>query len=405
MKEERTAPRRWPRLVIPAVCMLFAGVIYAWSVLKAPLAAEFGWSESALALNFTLTLCFFCVGGVLGSRLTKVTTPRVGLLIAAALVAVGLVASSRMTGNVAVLYVAYAGLTGTGIGIAYNIIISTTNAWFPDKKGICSGVLMMCFGLSSLILGKVADGLFAAPAVGWRGTFLLLGLVIGGVIALCGLGIYLPPAGTVFPAPKKGAKAAGGIVAVELPTHEMVKRPSFWKFFLFAVLTSAAGSSVISFAKDLAMASGAEAALATTLVGALSLCNGLGRIICGFVSDGLGVRKAMVISNAIAILAPLAVLVAVGNSSLGLCVLGLCLTGIAYGFLATIISAFTAAFYGLKYFPSNYSLSNMMLLPASFGATFASLLLTSTGGYTAPILMLVGFAAVAMVINLSIKKP
>ena len=49
---------RWPRLLIPAICMLFAGVIYAWSVLKAPLGVEFGWSESALALNFTLTLCF-----------------------------------------------------------------------------------------------------------------------------------------------------------------------------------------------------------------------------------------------------------------------------------------------------------------------------------------------------------
>jgi len=396
---------RWPRLLIPAISMLFAGVIYAWSVLKAPLGNEFGWSNSALALNFTLTLCFFCIGGVVGSRITKKATPRTGLLVAAAFVAVGFILSSRLSGNVVMLYIAYAGLAGSGIGIAYNIIISTTNAWFPDKKGTCSGVLMMCFGLSSLILGKVSDALFAMPSVGWRKTFLLLGIVIGAVLALCSFGIGLPSSEIVFPEAKAKETVKESFEAVELTTKEMAKRASFWKFFSFAVLTSASGSSVISFARDLALASGAQAALATTLVGVLSLCNGLGRIICGLVSDVLGVRKAMLISNCIAILAPLTVLFAVSKNSLGLCITGLCLTGIAYGFLATIISAFTAAFYGLKSFPSNYSLSNMMLLPASFSATFASVLLTKTGGYVAPFIMLITFAVLAMIINLSIKRP
>lgn len=103
---------RWPRIVIPAISMLFAGVIYAWSVLKAPLEAEFGWSSSALALNFTLTLCFFCIGGVLGSRITRRVPPRIGLLLAAACIAVGFLLSSRLSGQVVVLYISYAGLAG-----------------------------------------------------------------------------------------------------------------------------------------------------------------------------------------------------------------------------------------------------------------------------------------------------
>lgn len=396
---------RWPRLLIPAICMLFAGVIYAWSVLKVPLGNEFGWSSSALALNFTLTLCFFCIGGVAGSRITKRATPRASLLVAAAFVAAGFILSSKLSGNVVMLYIAYAGLAGSGIGIAYNVIISTTNAWFPDKKGTCSGVLMMCFGLSSLILGKVSDALFAMPSVGWRKTFLLFGIVIGAVMALCSLGIELPSSEIVLPEAKAKEAVKANFETVDLTTREMAKRASFWKFFSFAVLTSASGSSVISFARDLALASGAQAALATTSVGILSLCNGLGRIICGFVSDVLGVRKAMLISNGIAILAPLTVLLAISKHSSGLCITGLCLTGIAYGFLATIIAAFTAAFYGLKNFPSNYSLSNMMLLPASFGATFASILLTKTGGYVAPLIMLITFAVLAIIINLSIRRP
>ena len=185
----------------------------------------------------------------------------------------------------------------------------------------------------------------------------------------------------------------------------MVKRFTFWRFFLFSILTSAVGSTVISFARDLALSVGAAAALATTLAGVLSLCNGLGRVICGFVYDALGRRRTMLISNLITIAAPLVVLFAVIGNSLPLCVVGLCLTGICYGFSPTISSAFVGAFYGTKYFSSNYSLANMMLIPSSFAATLASALLTSTGGYVAPFLMLLAFAVVALALNLSIRRP
>lgn len=393
---------RRKKLALSAVCMLFAGVIYAWSVLKAPLQQEFGWTSSALSLNFTLTLCFFCMGGVLGSRITKRWSPKTGLLIAALLVALGFCFSSGLTGNILMLYLFYAGLAGTGIGVTYNIIISTANAWFPDKKGLCSGVLMMCFGLSSLMIGKGADLLFQMPSMGWRKTFLLLGLSISGVIALCGLGISTPPAGMEFPPPKKAVP--GAFPAQEMTTPEMIRRASFWKFFCFSILTSASGNAIINFARDLALAAGAQAALAATLVGVLSLCNGFGRIISGLLSDAFGVRRTMLISNSIALLAPLVVLLGVNHSSLPLCTAGLCLTGVAYGFLATIISAFTASFYGLKCFSSNYSFSNLMIFPASFGATLASVLLEHSGGYTAPLTLLIVFSALALCINLTIKK-
>ena len=98
---------RWYRLIVGAVCMLFAGIIYAWSVLKAPLAAEFGWDSSQLALNFTLTMTFWCIGGILSSQLTRRTSPRVTVLLASVLVLVGFVLCSRMSGSIMILYFAY----------------------------------------------------------------------------------------------------------------------------------------------------------------------------------------------------------------------------------------------------------------------------------------------------------
>ena len=166
-QESNPISKRYFHLAIAAVSLLFAGIIYAWSILKDPLAREFGFSSSGLAFTFTLMLCFFCVGGMLGSALVKRIGIRKTLLLSALCVFAGFfIVSSMSGGSIVTLYVAYGGLLGIGIGTCYNVIISATNPWFPDKKGLCSGVLMMSFGISSLVLGKAAGILINVPAFG-----------------------------------------------------------------------------------------------------------------------------------------------------------------------------------------------------------------------------------------------
>ena len=126
---------RWYRLIVGAVCMLFAGIIYAWSVLKAPLAAEFGWDPSQLALNFTLTMTFWCIGGFISSQLTRRTSPRVTVLAAAVLVLIGFVLCSRMSDSIGMLYLSYSFLAGTGIGMAYNVSSLRPMYGSPTRRG------------------------------------------------------------------------------------------------------------------------------------------------------------------------------------------------------------------------------------------------------------------------------
>ena len=400
---------RWPFLAVGVVSMLFAGIIYAWSILKAPLGDAFGWSASQLAMNFTITMCFFCIGGVASGLLTKRTSPKVTILLAAVLACGGFVLTSRLNGQVVMLYLTYGVLCGSGIGMAYNAVIAATNAWFPDKKGVCSGALMMGFGASTLVLGNVAGAMMEAPGIGWRSTYLILGLLIGAVLLLTALVVRLPSIeeAEALPAPKlkSGGKQADAFEVRDYTTAEMVKRPSFWRFFLFTIAMAAVGNTVISFAKDLALSVGASAALATTLVGVLSVCNGLGRILCGAVFDALGRKKAMLISNGLTILAPIVTLGAIQMGSVPLCVAGLCLTGVSYGCAPTISSAFVGTFDGPPHFAMNFSIANTMLIPASFTATLASALAGSTGSYVAPFLMLIAFAVVGLALNLSVKRP
>ena len=406
MTTKNNLSARWGILTVGVLAMLFAGIIYAWSILKAPLASELGYQSPALALNFTLTMSFFCIGGLISSFFVRKIGTKYTLMLAGAMAGIGFVLSSFLTeGNVGLLYLTYAFLSGLGIGIAYIVIISTVNAWFPDKRGTSSGALMMGFGTSSLVLGNAADALFRSP-LGWRTTYIIIGAALGAVLILTAPLIRRPDASVSLPAPKKKAAAREESFEVRDYTPlEMLRRFTFWRAFVAFVCVTAVGNSVISFARDLALSVGAGASLATTLVGVLAVCNGIGRIVTGAVFDTMGRRFTMIAANVLTIIAAAVTLIAVNASSLPLCIVGLCLTGMSYGSSPTNTSAFTSAFYGTKHFASNLGMMNFNLMCASFIATACSALLSSTGSYTAPFTLLLVLAAAALGLNISIKKP
>ena len=385
---------RWGYLVVGVGAMLFAGVLYAWSILKAPLGAEFGWGASALALNFTLAMGFFCVGGLLGAKISGKAGHRAALLLAGVLAAAGFGLTALLDGSTVLwLYVTYGALAGTGIGVGYNVIIGTVSGWFPDKKGLCSGCLMMGFGASALVLGNGADAMFRS-ALGWRGTFAVVGGAICLVLWLAGLLLKKPA----------GAKVACDAQAGCTP-GQMLRKPAFWMAFCAISFLAAVGSSVISFAKDLALSVQAPEALAVSLVGVLSVCNGLGRILTGALFDALGRRRTMLLANVFTMCAAAVTLLAVGAGSLGLCIGGLCLTGLSYGACPTITAAFTSSFFGMRHFSSNMAIMTFTVLGGSLIATVSNKILEITGGYTAAFGMLLALTAVALALNLLIKQP
>ena len=403
---KQNVSKRWIYLAIGVIAMLFAGVLYAWSILKSPLSGEFGWGASELALNFTLAMSFFCIGGLLGAQISKRAGHRIALMAAGGLSAGGFLLTAALQGSsVAMLYVTYGVLAGLGIGIAYNVTIATVSAWFPDKKGLCSGCLMMGFGASALILGNLANALFKS-SLGWRVTYVILGAVICLVLVLAGLLLRKPDAQTVLPQAKNvKAAAAESFERREYTSAQMLLRPSFWMAFISISFLAAVGSSVISFAKDLALSVEAPESLAVSLVGVLSVCNGFGRILTGAVFDAIGRRKTMLLANILTICAATVTLLAVSVGSLPLCIAGLCLTGMSYGACPTITAAFTSSFFGMKYFSTNMALMTFTVMGGSLIATVSNKVLEVTGGYAATFMMLLALTFVALILNVFIRKP
>ncbi|MBQ7227477.1 MAG: MFS transporter, partial [Clostridia bacterium] len=204
---EASSPKkltRWPILLIGVLSMMFAGIIYAWSILKAPLSDTFGWNASELALNFTLTMCLFCIGCFIGGWLAKRVSPKITIGLAGLLAGGGFVLTAYFSASsIVVLYFTYAVMGGLGIGLAYNVILSTVSAWYPDRKGFCSGCLMMGFGASPLILGNLAGTMFDNPGIGWQTTYVVLGIALCVVLVATGFLIKRPGADVTLPEPKQ----------------------------------------------------------------------------------------------------------------------------------------------------------------------------------------------------------
>lgn len=405
-KTNKNISIRWFYMAVGVIAMLFAGVLYAWSILKSPLSAEFNFGASDLALNFTIAMTFFCVGGLLGANLSKKAGHRISLIIAGLFSAAGFSLTAAMqSASEIMLYVTYGVLAGLGIGIAYNVVIGTVSAWFPDKKGLCSGALMMGFGASALVLGNIADAMFKST-VGWRTTYIVLGVAIFAVLTLAAFLLKKPSADTVLPEAKAKKNTKGeDFEKRDFTSLQMLSRVSFWMAFICISFLAAVGSSVISFAKDLSLSVNAPEALAVSLVGVLSVCNGLGRILTGVVFDAIGRRQTMLCANILTVGAAAVTLVAVRTGSLPLCTLGLCLSGMSYGACPTILAAFTSSFYGMKNFSNNMAIMTFTSMIGSFVATGASMVLEISGGYTAVFAMLLSLTLVALALNVFIKKP
>lgn len=391
---------RWLRLALGAFSLFFAGIIYAWSVIKAPFAA-FGWTSSQLGLNYTITMSMFCLGGLFSGLLNKKINSKIRMAVSGVLVAGGFLLTSTLTAEspVVLLYLGYGIMAGLGIGVVYNVVISLTSAWFPDKKGVCSGVLMMAFGFSSFVLGNVAAKLFANASFGWSKTYLVYGILIGAVLLVCGLFIRAPKP-EELPAVTKKANAE----QQDFTAAEMLKRPSFWQLFVFFILFSAVGSVALAFGKDILLTGGLAEGTAVTLASLLAIFNGCGRLTSGAVFDALGIRRTQYITSAVAIAASGIALLGIAVKIPAVVVVGVALCAFSYGFSPTVSAAFSNAFYGAKNFPLNYALLNLILIPSAFYATIAGKIVDSTGSFVAVFALLLVCSLIGLVDNLTIKK-
>jgi OFA family oxalate/formate antiporter-like MFS transporter len=202
---------------------------------------------------------------------------------------------------------------------------------------------------------------------------------------------------------KRSVQSGKAAEPQDLTAGEMIRRPSFWLLFVFITLLASVGSATLALASDILNELNVESPAA--IIGVVSVFNGLGRLASGAMFDSLGLRKTQYIISAAAIAAPAVIVVSILTSSLAIGLLGLALCYFSYGFSPTMSSVFASNFYGMKNFSLNFSIMNLILIPAPFAATLAGTLYKSTGSFVTPFSILLGCSVIGLFINLAIRKP
>jgi len=387
---------RWWRVVGALLMNLSLGSLYAWSIFVAPLEKEFKWDRAQTSTVFTIAVFVFGMSFVIAGRLQDKLGPFVISVIGSVFLGLGLVLASR-TDSLAWIYITLGGIMGFGNGFGYATPIPVLSKWFPDRRGLAVGLAVAGYGAGSAILAFVVPPML--KAVGWRGTFLWLGIAYFIATMIGAFLLKNPPVGWKpagwSPAPASKVVAT----ARDYTPLEMIKTRQFPLMWIAYCLGATAGlmtiSQLVPYAKSIGLP--ATAATMTLLIGAFG--NAGGRIFSGFLSDKIGRLQTLRL-----MIAGSAILMAIVANISALAFVYVALFGIyyCYGTQLSVFPSTTADFFGTKNLGVNYGWVFTawgiagIVGPMIGGYMFKTYHNYTAAFYTAGILAVVAFLAILL---------
>ncbi|HEX2460348.1 MAG TPA: MFS transporter, partial [Vicinamibacterales bacterium] len=187
--------RRWPIAAAGVVMQIALGSVYAWSVFRIPLTQEFGWTISEVTLTFTIAIFVLGFAAFAGGLWMRRVGPRTVAVASGVLYGIGVLLAGFSDGRLWWMYGSYGLMGGIGLGLGYIVPVATLVRWFPDRRGMITGIAVAGFGAGALITAPLATRLVAG--VGAPRTFVVLGIVYLAAVTCAGLFMKNPPAGFV----------------------------------------------------------------------------------------------------------------------------------------------------------------------------------------------------------------
>lgn len=284
---------RWLLVAAGLLLQFSIGAVYAWSVFSKAYQEADPWELSKVqaSLPFTVTIAMIFIGSYTGGRIQDRRGPRVVALAGGVIYAAGIVLASFTRGSedLWLLVLGYGVVSGFGLGVAYIVPIAMLQKWFPDKKGLITGLAVGGFGFGAVLTSPVARWLIDKDLDQPSKAFLWLGLAYL-VMSLAGASLFKnPPPGYVVPGHEQAAAGTDGPAAKEYTEKEALRTPQWYLLTAVLTLNVSAGIALISQAAGSAEGiAGYSAAGAATVVGVLAIFNGAGRIVWAAASDWIG---------------------------------------------------------------------------------------------------------------------
>lgn len=397
---------RWLVALGGVVLMACLGTVYAWSVYTQPLQAAFGWTSTQATAPFSIAIFFLGVGAVIGGRWQDRAGPRRVALTGALMWGAGNLLAGLGTARFGAgwLYFTYGVMGGLGLGLGYVTPVAAVTKWFPDRRGLGSGLVVGGFGLGAFLYAHILRSLPAfsgVPSPALAGAMLEAFTASGVAFAVLGGGAAMLVRNP--PAPASSAVAVGPD-GPDFTPGQMVRTPQFWAAFAMLFLNVAAGILFISNAVPIMRElTGATLAVAAAVYGTIALANALGRFLWGAVSDRVGRRAAF----AAIYLLQIAVFLAVGRvHSMWLVAPLFALVLLCYGGGFGVMPSLVADWFGTKHLGVNYGYVLLAWSAAGVvGPGFVAAVKDRTGSYGGALPATAALLGVAVLLPLFIRAP
>lgn len=277
----KRAKNRWLIALSGVGIHICIGSVYAWSNFTNPLINEFGWSASQVQMTFSIAILFLGLSAAFLGHFVEKHGPRKAGLLAAIFFGTGVFGSGFAVhlGSLPLLYIFYGVFGGIGLGVGYIAPVSTLVKWFPDRRGLATGLAIMGFGFAAAISSPIMDALIKSSGI--ANAFFILGIAYFVVMILSALYLEKPaedwkPKGFHEASIKKNTRVATDLS--QLTANEAIKTSRFYYLWIMLFINTTCGIAILSAAKPLAQESiGLTTTESAALVGVLGLFNGFGR--------------------------------------------------------------------------------------------------------------------------------
>ena len=393
---------RWIIAAAGVLMQVALGAVYAWSVFRAPLVRQFGWSISEVTLTFTISIFVLGISAFLGGLWLNRKGPRVVAITGGILYGLGVFLASFSANKLWWLYLSYGLIGGIGLGLSYIVPVAVLVKWFPDRRGLITGIAVGGFGAGALITAPVATRLI--QSVGVLNTFAYLGIAYLIVTVVASLFMQNPPEGWRpegwTPTASQTSQRAGG----DYTLGQALKTWQWYALWLLLFLNTFAGISIISQEAPIFQELvGVSAVVAASMVGIASIGNALGRVFWAWVSDLITRRATFFVMFVIQVLLfwLLPSLTAVSLMTIITFVVLMC-----YGGGFGTMPAFAADYFGSKNVGPIYGL---MLTAWGCASAVGPLLIAymrqTTGSYRGALHIIAGVMAVSALLPILVSRP
>jgi OFA family oxalate/formate antiporter-like MFS transporter len=392
---------RWVIAIAGVFFQIALGAVYAWSVFRAPLAKQFGWSISEITLTFTISIFVLGFAAFFGGLWLNRKGPRVVALTGGILYGVGTFLTS-FTHSLSWLYLSYGVIGGIGLGLGYIVPVAVLVKWFPDRRGLITGIAVGGFGAGALITAPVATRLI--QSVGVLSTFAYLGVAYLVMTLIAGWFMQNPPDGWQPESWKASALQTSQRATHDYMLGEALKTWQWWALWMLLFLNTTAGISVISQEAPIFQElTGVSAIVAGGMVGIASLGNGVGRVFWAWVSDLITRRATFLVMFILQVLL-FWFLPSIVNVTLMTTITFIIL--MCYGGGFGTMPAFAADYFGPKNVGPIYGL---MLTAWSFasavGPLFIAHMRETAGSYGGALHVIAGIMAVSILLPILVRPP